>query len=370
MGLDRKQIAPAGDLEQNGSRDTPANEQNGGDGLKQIWAMRNGPPESLVLREEPDPTPRMGEVRIRVQAVGVNYVDVLARSGAAMPDLEPPFVPGLEVAGEIDMVAPGVQGFKEGDAVLAYSRGEAYADSICVHHNQVFPRFPWMDETDGAALAIDYLTAFVCLFVMGSLRPEDTVLIHGANNSTGIAAVHLAQLAGARTIGTSESVHHDVLEEQGLTHAIDPFVTDYQVAVRELTDGEGVSLIINPYLDLHWRMNYHLLTPAGRLVNYVGASALAEQPPRWMQSLMALFGAPAYTPARLQRDSKGVAGVNLDLFWKKGARVRAWMEQILDWYDQALFRPFVSRSFALEQAADAHGLLETDRVVGKVLLRP
>lgn len=364
------QIAHAAGLEQNGSRDAPVDGQVGGESLKQIWAMRNGPPESLIMREEPDPTPRTGEVRIRVQAIGVNYVDVLARAGVTMANLEAPFVPGLEVAGEIDMVAPGVQGFKEGDAVLAYMRGEAYADFVSVHHTQVFPRFPWMDEADGASLAIDYLTAFVCLYVMGSLRAEDTVLIHGANNSTGVAAIHLARLAGATTIGTSETVHHDALREQGLDHTIDPFVTDYQVAVRELTDGEGVPLIINPYLDIHWRMNYHLLTPAGRLVNYVGASALAQQPPAWRQSLMALFGAPAYTPARLQRDSKGVAGVNLDLFWKKGVRVKAWMEQLLDWYDQALFRPFVSRTFALEQAADAHEHLESDRVVGKVLLRP
>lgn len=338
--------------------------------MKQIWAMRNGPPESLVVREEPDPTPRTGEVRIRVEAIGVNYVDVLARSGATMPHLDPPFVPGLEVAGEIDMVAPGVQGFKEGDAVLAYTRGAAYADFLCVHHTQVFPRFPWMDEVDGAALAIDYLTAFVCLYVMGSLRAEETVLIHGANNSVGVAAIHLARLTGARTIGTSEKMHHEALREQGLNYAIDPFVSDYQVEVRELTEGAGVPLIINPYLDLHWRMNYHLLTPAGRLVNYVGASALAQRPPGWMQSILALFGAPAYTPARLQRDSKGVAGVNLELFWEEGARVRDWMEQILDWYDQALFRPFVSRTFALEQAADAHAHLEGDRIVGKVILKP
>lgn len=338
--------------------------------MKQMWAMRKGPPEALVLREEPDPTPRTGEVRIRVQAIGVNYVDVLARSGAAMQDLDAPFVPGLEVAGEIDMVAPGVQGFKEGDAVFAFTRGAAYADFVCVDHRQVYPRFPWMDEADGAAMAIDYLTAFVCLYVMGSLRAGETVLIHGANNSTGVAAVHLARLGGARIVGTSEGSHHDVLREQGLDHAIDPFVTDYQVAVRELTDGEGVALIMNPYLDIHWRMNYHLLAPAGRLVNYVGASALAQQPAAWMQSLLALLGAPAYTPARLQRDSKGVAGVNLGLFWEEGSRVGDWMETILDWYDQALFRPFVSRTFALEQAADAHQHLESDRVVGKVLLRP
>jgi NADPH:quinone reductase-like Zn-dependent oxidoreductase len=302
--------------------------------------------------------------------IGVNYLDLLGRMGKAMEGLRAPFVPGLEVSGIVDMVAPGVQGFKEGDAVLAFLRGGAYAEWVCVPHTQVFPRFPWMDEVDGAALSIDYLMAFVCLLVMGSLRAEDTVLIHGAHNSTGVAAIHLARIIGARTIGTAPAIHHEALEAQGLDHAIDPFVSDYQVEVRSLTGGKGVPLIMNPYLDIHWRMNYHLLTPAGRLVNYVGASALGEEPAAWKQSLLALFGAPAYTPVRLQRDSKAVAGVNLDLFWQPGSRVASWMDSVLDWYDQALFRPLIARVFALEQAADAHVFLEGERAVGKVLLKP
>jgi len=338
--------------------------------VKQIWALRSGLPEVLVLRDEPDPTPRTGQVRIRVQAIGVNYMDVLGRWGKVGGDLQAPFVPGLEVSGEIDTVAPGVQGFKEGDAVLAYTRGGAYADLVCVPHTHVFPRFPWMDEMDGAALAIDYLTAFVCLSVLGSLRAEDTALIHGAHNSIGVAAIHLARVIGARTVGTAPGEHHEALRAQGLDHAIDPFVSDYQEGVRDLTDGNGVALIMNPYLDIHWRMNYHLLAPAGRLVNYVGASVIGQQPAAWIQSLLALFGAPAYTPARLQRDNKAVAGMNMELFWQPGSRVHFWMERLLDWYDQALFRPLVARTFALEQAADAHAFLESEHAVGKIILKP
>ncbi len=338
--------------------------------MKQIWATKSGPPNVLVVREEPDPTPRTAQVRIRVQAIGVNFIDVLGRRGMTAGDLQAPFVPGLEVAGEIDMVAPGVTGFKEGDAVFAFTRAGGYSDLLCVPYTQVFHRFPWMDEADGAALAIDYLTAFVCLLVMGSLRADETVLIHDANNSVGVAAIHVCKIVGAKTVGTSVGEHHGLLREQGLDHVIDPYVEDYQHVIREITGGKGVELIVNPYLDIHWQQNYHLLAPAGRLVNYVGSSALGQEPPSWMQSLMAILGSPAYTPARLQRDNKAVAGVNLELFWQPGSRVTSWMEQIIDWYDQALFRPYVARTFALEQAADAHTFIETQRVAGKVLLRP
>ena len=338
--------------------------------MKQIWATRSGPPDVLMVREEPDPTPRTGQVRIRVQAIGVNFIDVLGRRGMVAQDLQAPFVPGLEVSGAVDMVAPGVRGFKEGDAVFAFTRGGGYADLLCVPYTQVFHRFPWMDETDGAAMAIDYLTAYVCLLVMGSLRAEETVLIHDASNSVGVAAIKVCKIVGARTVGTSLGDHHALLQEQGLDHAIDPYVEDYQEVVREITGGKGVELIVNPYLDIHWQRNYHLLAPAGRLVNYVGSSTLRQQPPSWKQSLMALLGSPAYTPARLQRDNKAVAGVNLDLFWQPGSRVTSWMEQIVDWYDQALFRPYVNRTFALEQAADAHTYVEEQRSTGKVLLRP
>lgn len=338
--------------------------------MRQIWAMKATGAGSLTLREEPDPTPRAGEVRIRVQSIGVNYLDVLGRRGQSAPDLVAPFVPGLELSGAIDMVAPGVSGFREGDEVFAYVRGGAYADLVCVPHTQVFPRFPWMDAEDGAALAIDYLTAYACLVVLGALRAEDTLLIHGANHSVGIAALHLARIVGARALGTSPDIHHAFLEEHGLTHAIDPYTTDYQEQVRDLTGGVGATLIMNPYLDIHWRMNYELLSPAGRLVNYVGFSGHGQQPPSWLQRLSALFGSPAYTPVRLQQDSKGVAGMTVDLFWQPGAQVSVWMQQILDWYDQALFRPHVSNTFALEKALDAHAILEDDRALGKVLLKP
>lgn len=338
--------------------------------MRQIWAMKSGPPEALVLREEPDPKPRAGEVRIRVQAIGVNYLDALGRRGMGAADLQTPFVPGLELSGTVDMVAPGVSGFREGDEVFGYTRGGAYADLACVPHTQVFPRFPWMDAADGAALAMDYLTAFVCLGVLGALRAEDTVLIHGANHSVGIAALHLARILGARTIGTSPDTHHAFLEEEGLDHAIDPYTSDYREEVRDLTGGIGATLIMNPYLDIHWRMNYELLAPAGRLVNFVGFSGHRQQPPPWLQKLSGLFGAPAYTPVRLQQDSRAVAGMNTDLFWQSGAPVSVWMQQILDWYDQALFRPHVSQTLALEKAAEAHAILEDDRALGKLLLAP
>lgn len=338
--------------------------------MRQIWALQSGPPETLSLREEADPSPRAGEVRIRVASIGVNYLDALGRMGKTASDLTPPFVPGLEVSGEVDMVAPGVSGFREGDPVFGYVRGGAYADLVCVPHTQVFPRFPWMDDGDGAALPIDYLTAFVCLMVMGALRPEDTVLIHGANHSAGLAAVHLARIVGATMVGTSPEDHHGFLREQGLDYVIDPYLSDYQEHVRDLTGGNGVSLIMNPYLDIHWRMNYRLLAPAGRLVNYVGFSGHGQRPPSWAQRLAALAGAPAYTPARLQQDSRAVAGMNPDLLWQPGAPVSSWMEQLLDWYDQALFRPYVAQTLGLEQATVAHKLVEDDRALGKVLLRP
>lgn len=321
-----------------------------------------------MLREEPDPTPKAGEVRIRVQLIGANYVDVLGRRGQGPLGLSAPFVPGLELSGIVDMVAPGVRGFSEGDEVFGYVRGGAYSDLVCVPHRQVFPRFPWMDAADGAALAIDYLTAFVCLVVFGALREEDTVLIHGANHSVGIAAIHLARILGAKIIGTSPDAHHSFLAEQGLIHAIDPYTSDYQECVRDLTGGTGATLIMNPYLDIHWRMNYELLGPAGRLVNFVGFGGHSQRPPAWLQRLSGLLGAPAYTPVRLQQDSRAVAGMNMDLFWEPGVQVDAWMEQILDWYDQALFRPHISEELDLGKAAEAHTILEDDRALGKILL--
>lgn len=338
--------------------------------MKQIWITKAGPPEVLEVREAPDPTARTGEVRIRVGACGVNFADIMGRMGIYRDAPDIPYVPGYEVAGTIDQVGQGVTDLKEGDEVVAATRFGGYCDLISVPHRQVFRRLEWMSVEDGAALPVNYLTAYLALVVMGSLRTGNRVLIHGAAGGVGLAALDICRIVGAETFGTASPQKHDFLLERGLDHPIDYRNRDYAHVVQELTDGQGVNLILDPLGGKHWQKNYRLLMPTGRVVHFGGSSMAPEKTRSLLSLARGLLSVPFYTPLRLMNENKGVLGINLGHLWEYSGMLREWMSQIFEWYDEALFRPHVDRTFSFRQAAAAHSYLQERKNVGKVLLVP
>lgn len=336
----------------------------------QIWVSKTGGPNVLQPRESPDPTPRSGEVRIRVEASGVNYVDVLGRAGLDFNIARPPFVPGFEVAGTVDMVAQGVSGLKEGDPVLAYTHLGGYADLVCVPYRQVFRRLDWMSAQDGAALPVDYLTAYVGLVVMGSVRKEDQVLIHATDSGIGLAALHICRILGVETFGTARAARHEFLKSQGLDHPIDHANVDYEQAVRDLTGGQGVSVILNPYGGVHRMKNFRLLKPTGRLIYFGHHSPFTSAPTRLPGWLLRLTSDAVYTAENLMDSNKGILGLRFDRLWSEPEVLRRPMEQIIEWYDEALFRPTIERSYGLTRVGEAHLYLQNGDNEGKLLLAP
>lgn len=338
--------------------------------MKQVWIEKAGGPQVLQLRENPDPIPKNGEVRIRVQASGVNFADILGRRGLYADAPKLPYVPGYEVTGVVDAVSQGVIDVKEGDAVLALTRFGGYSDVVCVPHKQVFKRLEWMSVEDAAALPVAYLTAYQMLIVMGSLRPNDKVLIHAAAGGVGLAALDICRIVGAETYGTASPAKHDFLRDRGLTQAIDYRNYDYERVVMDLTGGHGVQLVLDSLGGVHWQKNYRVLAPTGRLV-YLGASSVWPGSGQlWWKKLKALARLPWHTPRSLMNDNKAVIGVNLGHLWHHAQIMRPWMAQIVAWYDEALFRPTVDKVFPFKEAAAAHQYIEERKNIGKVLLKP
>jgi NADPH:quinone reductase-like Zn-dependent oxidoreductase len=338
--------------------------------MKQIWITRPGGPAVLQLQDAPDPIPRSGEVRIRVEVSGVNFADILGRMGLSRNAPAMPYVPGYEVAGVIDAVAQGVADLKEGDAVFAATRFGGYSDVVCVPARQVFKRLEWMTAGHGAALPVNYLTAYAGLVVMGSLRAGDRVLIHGAAGGLGLAALAICKIMGAETYGTASAAKHDFLREQGLHHPLNYHNPDYERVIHEITAGQGLHLVLDTLGGIHWHKNFRLLAPTGRLV-YAGVSAIAPGKRRsWPAALRWLLKLPFYTPLQLMNANKAIIGVNLGKLWDQAEMQRAWMRQIIAWYDDALFRPHIDRIFKFSEAAEAHDYIQDRKNCGKVLLAP
>lgn len=336
--------------------------------MRQIWITKPGEPSVLRLKESPTPIPKNGEVRIKVEAAGINPLDILCRQGRYNQSPAAPFVPGMEVAGTIDAVAQGISGFKEGDKVFAYTQFGGYSDTVCVPSNQVFKRLDWMNAADGAALIVDYLTSYVALVVMGSLRTGDTILIHNVYDSLGLASLAICRIRGTTTYGTALSNYHQYLKERGLNHAIDWREADYGDVIQGMED-RGVEIVLARLGDGDWQKNYHLLSSAGRLV-YLDGPILNGKKLSFLSRLRLNLSKPAYSISSLVIDSKSVSGLNLYQLWQGSDNVQKWMDQIISWYDEALFRPDIDKIFPFSQVQQAHEYIEEGRNKGKIILMP
>jgi len=340
--------------------------------MRQIWIPRAGPPEVLELRKAPDPAPAAGEVRIRVAAAGVNFADIMGRLGI-YPDLPPmPVVPGYEVAGRVDEVGDGVDTSWVGREVLAATRFGGYSDVVCAPVGQVFTRPLGMTAEEGAALVVNYLTAYQLVEVMGSLGADETMLVHSAGGGVGIAATQLARRIGASVIGTASVGKHEFLRSIGVEHTIDYRTEDFEVRVREITGGRGVDLVLDAVGGSSFKKGYRLLAPAGR-IGMFGISAAAVGKRRSLVAfLRTALSLPwfQFTPISLIDKNKGAFGVNMLHMWDEMPRLRTWMEALLAYYKEGAIGPVIDTTFPFERAADAHHYIQDRKNVGKVLLVP
>lgn len=339
--------------------------------MRQVWIPRPGPPEVLELRESADPDPRPGDVRVRVETAGVSWGDVAGRLGLYRQMPSPPLVPGFEVAGRIDAVGDGVASKWIGRDVLGLTRYGGYADVVCTPAFRVAPRPAGMSPQEGAALPVNYLTAYLIVERMGGLKADETVLVHGAGGGVGTACVQLARRIGARVIGTASAAKHDFLKSAGVDVCIDYTREDFEERVREVTDGRGVELVLDPRGGISLRKSCRCLAPTGRLGMF-GMSDVAKRKARGWRGALRAAWAPRlrFTPPALMRGSFGVFGINLGNLWEESERVARWMQTLLGYYAEGSIRPIIARSFPLAEAAAAHHYIEERHNIGKVLLVP
>ncbi len=339
--------------------------------MRQVVIPRYGPPEVLEVREAKDPEPGPREVRIRVGAAGINFADIAARMGL-YPGAPPlPMCVGYEVAGRIDRLGNEVAGFAVGDEVLALTRFGGYSDVVVVPAGAVSRRPPGMSVEEGAALPVTYLTAWHAMIVMGNLRKGERVLIHSAGGGVGTAAIQIAKLVGAETFGTASAAKHEALRKMGLDHAIDYTKEDFEEAVRSLTGGKGVHLVLDPVGGRSWKKGYRLLAPTGRLCLFGFSEMTRGRKTRSiLKVLRELVTLPRWSPLGLMNQNRGVFGVNMGALWDELELLRGEVAKILRHYEAGRLRPIIDRGFPFAEAGAAHAFIHARKNLGKVLLKP
>lgn len=339
--------------------------------MRAVWIPKYGKPDVLEVREAEDPTPGPGEVRIRVQASGINFADIMARQGLYQDAPPPPMVVGYEVSGVVDAVGEGVDGRKEGRRVLAITRFGGYADTVCVDASQTYEMPEQMSFEEGAALPVTYFTAYHMLFNVFRIKPGDHVLVHQAAGGVGTAACQLCRaVGGVTTYGTASKNKHEYVLSNGCDHPIDYHSVDYVSEVRALTGGRGVHAVLDALGGQDWKKGYSLLRPGGMLIAFGWANMAKHGKRRITHVLGQLTHVSWWTPMKLMQENKGVSGVNMGQLWDERELAATAFAALLERYQQGSIKPHVDRSFDFEHAAEAHAYIEAGRNVGKVLLIP
>ena len=338
--------------------------------MRVIVTTRNGDVDVLKVETRPDPVPRKGEVLIRVKAAGLNFADILARQGLYPDGPKKPCVMGYEVSGIVEGAGDDVDRSLIGKPIVAMTRFGGQAELVVAPLRQIFEKPEQLSFEQGAAVPVNYLTAWALLVTMGGLKKEEAVLIHNAGGGVGLAALDIAKHIGARTYGTASESKHEFLKERGLEQAIDYRKQDWLPVLLDLTGGRGVELVIDPLGGSSWKKSYRALRTTGRMGVFGMSTASASGIRGKLRALKAVAQTRRFHPLALMNRNRGVFGLNLGHMWDEGEKIASWTGEIVRGIEEGWIRPHVDRSFPFAQVAEAHRYIEARKNIGKVVLAP
>ena len=309
-----------------------------------------------VLRVEDRPMPAIGpaDVLVHVEAAGVNRPDIMQRLGKYAPPPGASDVPGLEIAGTIERAGDEVTRWRAGDRVCALVAGGGYAEYCAVPEPQCLPIPSGLDRIRAAAIPETYFTVWTNLFQSAGLREHERVLVHGGTSGIGTTAIQLARAFGATAFATAGSDEKCAACERLGAHAINYRTTDFVDAVRALTDGQGVDVVLDIMGGDYLARNLDCLAKHGRLVQIgLQGGAKAEINLSTLMQRRATLTGSTLRP-------RSVA--------EKGAIARELEAHVWPLLAAGTVKPLVHSVFPLERAADGHRALESGAVIGKVVL--
>jgi NADPH:quinone reductase-like Zn-dependent oxidoreductase len=334
--------------------------------MRTVVITKHGDPSVLRVEERPDPPqPGRGQLRVAVRAAGVNFADHLARVGMYPDAPKLPAVVGYEVAGTVDAAGDGVDPDRVGERVLAGTRFGGYAEIVNVAANDSVRLPDALSFEQGAAVPVNYATAWAALHGYGSLRAGERVLVHAAAGGVGIAAVQFATAAGAEVHGTASPAKHAKLTELGVDRAIDYRRDGWWKGL------DPYDLVLDALGGTSLRRSYALLRPGGRLVGY-GISNMQHGERRSLRAAAphALAMLRGFNLLDQLSESKAVIGINMLRLWDDRGTLEPWITPLARALDDGTIAPVVHAAVPFAQAPEAHRILAARENVGKVVLVP
>ena len=322
--------------------------------MKAICVHEVGGPEVLKYEEVPVPTPGPGQALVKLEAIGLNFLDCYFRAGLYKVPL--PFIPGSEAAGSVTAIGPNVTLVRVGDRVSYAPAMGAYAEYAVVAAERLVPVPASVDAKTAAAVTLQGMTAHYLATSTYALKPGDTALIHAAAGGVGLLLVQMAKMRGARvfgTVGTEEKAA--VAREAGADAAIIYTKQDFLAEVKRLTDGRGVDVVYDSVGASTFLKGLDCLRPRGMMVLFGQSSGpVAPFDPTILSGKGSLFltrpGLANYCQTREE------------LLWRAG--------DVLRWVGSGKLKLRIHKTYRLAEAEQAHRDLEGRKTAGKLLLLP
>jgi NADPH:quinone reductase len=314
-----------------------------------------GGPDMLVPREQSMPVPGDGEILVKVAAAGVNRPDVMQRQGHYPPPKGATEIPGLEIAGEIVQVGPGVTRWNVGDEVMALVVGGGYAEYCLAFGSHALPVPPNLSMIEAAAIPETFFTVWHNVFERGRLAAGETLLVHGGSSGIGTTAIQLARAFGARVITTAGTAQKcDACRKLGADLAINYNTEDFVALSKQATQGRGVELILDMVGGDYVARNYEAAAVEGRIVQIAFLAS-----PRVTVDLMRLM------LKRLTHTGSTLRARAVD---DKAAIARMVEKNVLPLIASGRVKPPIDSTFPLQQASAAHTRMESGNHIGKIVL--
>jgi NADPH2:quinone reductase len=317
-----------------------------------IRVSKLGGPEVLEYVEVDRPKPGAGQALVRVEAIGVNFIDCYHRTGVYKLPL--PLTPGSEAAGVVEEVGPGVSAVRKGDRVAYAMVPGAYAEYTVVPAEKLVKVPPSIDLRAAAAVMLQGMTAHYLTTSTYTLRSGDTALVQAAAGGAGGLLVQIAKKKGARVFGTASTSKLQIVRDHGADVVIDYTKEDFESVVMKATDGKGVNVVYDSVGK----------TTFDKSLNCVG-----------LRGLLALFGqssglVPPFDPMRLAKNGAFLTRPSLGHYTTTRDELLWRANEIFDMIASGALKVRIDREVKLSKAADAHRALEARETIGKVLLIP
>lgn len=323
--------------------------------MKHVALRAPGPAANMHVTEGPRPRAQAGEVLVRVRAAGVNRPDIVQRLGNYPPPPGVIDIMGLEIAGEVVEAGEGVTAWRPGDRVCALVAGGGYAEYVAVPQPQLLPVPKGMDFVTAAAIPETYFTVWTNVFQSGRLAAGESLLVHGGASGIGTTAIRLAHALGATVYATVSSPEKAAAcHAIGAAEAVDYNREDFAERILALTGGRGVDVILDMRAGPFFAQNMRAVAMGGRIVHI--ASLAGREVTLDIPTLM--------------RKRVTVTGSTLRArpVEEKGAIARELRERVWPLFEAGIIAPEIFRVLPLEAVVAAHELVESNRVVGKVVL--